>query len=257
VQLPIKAERLYITKFVEDMAESVHISSLDEDNRRFVPDEEFDSLEKMDEFFNTRADTYDNHMLDDLGLDEFYEAINACFDLPVNRLLDLGCGTGLELERLFERFPDMEVTGIDMSAEMLKKLAEKYDGKSLRLICGSYFDEDFGGLYDIVLSTYSLHHFSEDKKLTLYRKIYAATKPGEIFVFGDYTVSTIERQQELIKAHDEKRRKQGIVNDEFYHFDTPFTPETEMRLMTSAGFQSAEVVQQWENTTIIIARKGA
>jgi hypothetical protein len=52
-----------------------------------------------------------------------------------------------------------------------------------------------------------------------------------------------------------KRKAQGIADGEFFHFDTPFTPETEMRLMTTAGFSSAEIVRQWENTTIIIARK--
>ena len=72
-------------------------------------------------------------------------------------------------------------------------------------------------------------------------------------VFGDYTVSTIERQNELIAVNERKRYEQGIV--EFYHFDTPFTPETEMRLMKAAGFASTEIVRQWENTAIIIARK--
>ena len=80
-------------------------------------------------------------------------------------------------------------------------------------------------------------------------------EPGGMFVFGDYTVSTMERQQELLTANDIKRREQGIADGEFYHYDTPFTPDTEMRLMKSAGFVSAEIVRQWENTTIIIARK--
>ena len=31
-------------------------------------------LEEMSEFFNARANTYDSHMLDDMGLDVFYEA---------------------------------------------------------------------------------------------------------------------------------------------------------------------------------------
>lgn len=213
------------------------------------------SLEKMDDFFNTRADMYDSHMLDDLSLDEFYIAITDCFDRPVTRLLDLGCGTGLELNRLFERFPDMEVTGIDLSDEMLNKLKEKYSDKKLRLICGSYFDIDFDGIYDHVLSTYSLHHFNEEIKTELYKKIYAVMEAGGIFVFGDYTVPTIERQQELLDANDAKRKEQGIAEGEFYHFDTPFTPETEMRLLKNAGFTSAEVVRQWENTSIIIAKK--
>jgi SAM-dependent methyltransferase len=212
-------------------------------------------LEEMSAFFDARAEIYDSYMLDNLGLDEFYEVIFDCFEEPVKRLLGLGCGTGLEFERLFERFPDMEVTGIDLSQEMLNKFADKYPGKKLRLICGSYFDEDFGGLYDHVLSTYSLHHFSEESKLELYKKIYDTIEPGGIFVFGDYTVSTMEHQNELIAENDRKRCELGITDNEIYHFDTPFTPETEIRLMKGAGFPSTEIVRQWENTTIIIARK--
>ena len=41
----IETERLIITDFTEDMAEAVHLNSLDEDNRRFVPDEVFETLE--------------------------------------------------------------------------------------------------------------------------------------------------------------------------------------------------------------------
>jgi tRNA (cmo5U34)-methyltransferase len=212
-------------------------------------------LEEMSAFFDVRAETYDSHMLDDLGLNEFYESIAACFSAPVHRLLDLGCGTGLELERLFELCPDAEVTGIDMSAEMLRLLETKYPGKKLRLICGSYFDADFGGQYSHALSTYSLHHFSEESKLGLYKRIYNALEPGGLFIFGDYTVQTIERQQELIAVNDMKRREQGIAEGEFYHFDTPFTAETEIKLMTAAGFAAVDIVRQWESTTIIIARK--
>jgi RimJ/RimL family protein N-acetyltransferase len=43
--LPIKAKRLYITEFNADMAESVHLASLDEDNRKFQPDEVFETVE--------------------------------------------------------------------------------------------------------------------------------------------------------------------------------------------------------------------
>lgn len=41
----IDTERLIITEFNMDMAEGVHINSLDEDNRRFVPDEVFETVE--------------------------------------------------------------------------------------------------------------------------------------------------------------------------------------------------------------------
>lgn len=41
----IETERLIVTDFTLDMAESVHLNSLDEDNRRFVPDEVFETVE--------------------------------------------------------------------------------------------------------------------------------------------------------------------------------------------------------------------
>ena len=42
----IETERLIITRFTMDMAEAVHLNSLDEDNRRFVPDEVFETVEE-------------------------------------------------------------------------------------------------------------------------------------------------------------------------------------------------------------------
>jgi len=46
MKLPIKTTRFYITEFDQSMAEIVHINSLDEDNRRFVPDEVFETVEQ-------------------------------------------------------------------------------------------------------------------------------------------------------------------------------------------------------------------
>ena len=41
----IETERLIIAEFTADMAQAVHENSLDEDNRRFVPDEVFETVE--------------------------------------------------------------------------------------------------------------------------------------------------------------------------------------------------------------------
>ena len=42
--MEIRTERLIICAFTPDMAEAVHLNSLDEDNRRFVPDEVFETV---------------------------------------------------------------------------------------------------------------------------------------------------------------------------------------------------------------------
>ena len=45
----IETERLIITEFTPDMAQAVHENSLDDDNRRFVPDEVFETVEEAAE----------------------------------------------------------------------------------------------------------------------------------------------------------------------------------------------------------------
>lgn len=47
--MKIETNRLTITEFTMDMAESVHKESSDEDNRRFVPDEVFETVEEAKE----------------------------------------------------------------------------------------------------------------------------------------------------------------------------------------------------------------
>ncbi len=47
--LLLETERLIITEFTPDMAQAVHENSLDEDNRRFVPDEVFETVEEAAE----------------------------------------------------------------------------------------------------------------------------------------------------------------------------------------------------------------
>lgn len=56
----IKTERLEITKFTLDIAEAVHLNSLDEDNRKFNPDEVFETIEDAKDTVEFLMSVYDN-----------------------------------------------------------------------------------------------------------------------------------------------------------------------------------------------------
>ena len=56
----IETERLIITEFDLSMAESVHKNSLDEDNRRFVPDEVFETIEDAKETIGFLMGVYES-----------------------------------------------------------------------------------------------------------------------------------------------------------------------------------------------------
>lgn len=216
-------------------------------------------LEKMGPFFEARLDGYEAHMLKNIAsAEEFYPFTAACLtDAPDARILDLGCGTGLELRWYFQRNPTAKVTGIDLAEGMLEQLRAKYPEKELHLICGSYFDVPFGKeIFDGAVSVESLHHFTKEEKIPLYTKLHDALKPGGSFILTDYFAMSEEEEMahraELLRL----KAEQGIQDDTFYHYDTPLTVPHECEALKKAGFVSVEILGRWGATYTIKAVKG-
>ncbi|MCI9408757.1 MAG: class I SAM-dependent methyltransferase [Oscillospiraceae bacterium] len=214
-------------------------------------------MEKMDEFFTARVDGYDEHMLNEVdGCREAYGEMSKLVPENTKNLLDLGCGTGLELEAIFKRFPDISVTGIDLTKAMLDKLEEKYRGKNITLIQGDYFRTDLGqNRFDTAISFQTMHHFSHEMKIGLYQKICDSLKSGGVYIECDYMVETQAEEEYWYAENVRIRREQNIPENEFYHYDTPCTIENQIKMFKAAGFFNAEKVYRMENTTIIIAKK--
>lgn len=223
--------------------------------RRTFAKGEFMNLEKMDEFFESRLDGYDRHMLTEIeGADTFYEF--TARQLPQSaeiEILDLGCGTGLELERYFALNPRACVTGIDLSSGMLAALKRKFPEKALRLIRGSYFDVPFEKeKYDAAVSVESLHHFTPEQKIGLYRKLRTALKPNGYFILTDYFAENDEFEHARFEEYERLKSKLGI-NGGMYHFDTPLTLAHETEILRAAGFSRVEKLKKWGATFTIRA----
>lgn len=215
-------------------------------------------LEKMDAFFEARLEGYEDHMLKNIeSAAEFYPfTAQALPAAPGAKILDLGCGTGLELNYYFALNPTARVTGIDLSAGMLAALWEKFPDKALKLIQGSYFDLPLGeNRFDGAVSVESLHHFTQEEKISLYRRLCDALKPGGAFILTDYFAPDDAAEQfyraELLRL----KAEQGLSDDEFYHYDTPLTVEHEIQALTAAGFAKIELLDQWGATAALRAVK--
>ena len=205
----------------------------------------------MDDFFTARVDGYDEHMKSNIeGAASFYKYTASL--LPAeNRanVLDLGCGTGLELEEYFSVNPKARVTGIDLTKAMLESLKAKFPDKEIITVCGSYFDVPFGvEVFDAAVSVESLHHFSKEEKIPLYMKLRNALKPGGYFILTDYFADLDEQEaffrQGLLRIRQEQKLPEGV----FYHYDTPLTVEHEKEALLEAGFRQVNEVGRWKVT---------
>ena len=213
-------------------------------------------MEPMVDFFTERVKLYDRHMLEEVeGCKEGYRRMAQLLPQDCQSLLDLGCGTGLELDEIFKRFPQLRVTGIELTQAMLEELRRKHPDQALTLLCGSYFDVDLGRDYDAAVSFQTLHHFSHGEKLGLYQRLCRALKPSGVYLECDYMVESEEEEALYFRENERLRREQGIPPGAFYHYDTPCTVAHQMELLQKAGFQ--KVVCRWrqENTTLLTAEK--
>lgn len=202
--------------------------------------------EKMVQFFNNRADTYDEHMKQNVNsFDSFYQNIAKVINNTQKqiKILDIGCGTGLELEYIFYRAPNASITGIDISRKMLDKLLEKFKDNlsQITLINESYLESPFmENYFDYIISVMSLHHLTYDLKKNLYIKIYNALKKGGKYIEGDYIVSK-EREISFLKDYREKFNgdiKRNSYTPGSYHIDIPFSIETQKKLLMEAGYRT-------------------
>ena len=215
-------------------------------------------LERMNDFFAARVTGYDEHMRTTIeGASDFY-AYTAS-QLPPEkgaRVLDLGCGTGLELEEYFLLNPEADVTGIDLSEAMLNALKEKLPERRIRLILGSYFDVPFEeNKYDAAVSVESLHHFPAGQKEMLYRKLHAALKDSGFFVLTDYFAESEELEKEYFENLAQMKKEQDLPEDIFFHYDTPLTAEHETEILLRAGFSEVRIMKEWGTTLTLIAKR--
>lgn len=212
-------------------------------------------LEKMGAFFDARLEGYEEHQLTCIeGAEEFYPFTAA--QLPEGEILDLGCGTGLELTYYFCRCPGASVMGIDLAPGMLAALRKKFPDKKLELIQGSYFEVPLGReRFDAAVSVESLHHFTQAEKLPLYRKLWEALKPGGYFILTDYFAPTEELERQYRRDYLRLKAEKGIGDAEFYHYDTPLTLTHEVEALLAAGFSEVRELKNWGATHTIKACK--
>lgn len=215
------------------------------------------NLEPMADFFEARVQGYDAHMLANVkGCREGYAAMAQLVPEDTRYLLDLGCGTGLELDAIFKVFPNIAVTGIDLCQAMLDMLRRKHPDKNIELICGDYFTAPLAeNRFDCAVSFQTMHHFSHKKKTALYRRIYQALTNSGVYIECDYMVLSQEEEDLYFAENARIRAEQNIPEEVIFHYDTPCTVENQKTLLQNAGFTTVEQVFRVGNTTMLVARK--
>lgn len=218
--------------------------------KQWLKSTENEPLEAMGGFFDRRVDTYEDHMR---PWRAYYRWLGELIPAQAETLLDLGCGTGLELDEIFRLHPDIRVTGIDLAPGMLARLREKHPERKLTLTVGDYLTVPLAPCaFDVAVAFETLHHFPPETKLGLFRRIFAALRPGGMLLEGDYIAESDEVETYLFQELARRRARQHVPEGTFVHFDTPLTLAHELSLLSQAGFTAEVLGYRGEDNTPMI-----
>ena len=218
--------------------------------KQWLKSTEDEPLETMGGFFDRRVDSYEDHMR---PWRAYYRWLGELIPAQAETLLDLGCGTGLELDEIFRLHPDIRVTGIDLAPGMLARLREKHPERKLTLTVGDYLTVPLAPCaFDGAVAFETLHHFPPETKLGLFRRIFAALRPGGMLLEGDYIAESDEMETYLFQELARRRARQHVPEGTFVHFDTPLTLAHELSLLSQAGFTAEVLGYRGEDNTPMI-----
>ena len=115
--------------------------------------------------------------------------VSVPLDKKVDRILDVGCGIGQFAIALKERFPESEVSGIDVGAPMLRYGHMRAVDENIAVNFSQRLAEDTAypnGHFDIVAS-YILHHeVPAEVSKSIFKEAYRILRPGGIYYPIDF-----------------------------------------------------------------------
>ena len=178
--------------------------------------------------------------------------------------LDLGIGTGYFTERFLEAFPQAKVHAVDGAKTMID-FAKTRLGDRGTLV--SFHVGDFRELeqltagvksFDVVFSSYALHHLTRDEKASVVRAAVSLLRPGGWFVNADIVVAAtpgVEKRIQEIRVKGIVERARG-VDPRFADYeatrrfideleakegDQPLTLTDDLQVLRDAGLRDVAV----------------
>lgn len=224
------------------------------------------SKQTIKEQFNENAPSYDyqRKMLIPC-FDDFYSIPISIIEIKKEdpSVLDIGAGTGLFSSFIKEKYQKAAISLIDLSDKMMDASKERFSNyNDIRYIVADYSEYIFEEKFDIIISSLSIHHLSDEEKRKLYKRIYLSLNPEGVFINADQVLGQTPFIENLYKNDwKSKIEMSGLtrkaINDAYERtaLDKMATLSDQINWLNESGFQDVDCIYKYFNFVVLFGRK--
>ncbi len=206
--------------------------------------------------FNNSIEYYDDWMKK--ALPNYNDIFNTAQDIlsfdrasSIN-VLDLGAGTGIFSKHILKKYPNANFVLYDLADKMLEvaKNRFKHNHHQFEFVIGDYRDIQGTSEFDLVISSLSIHHLTNDEKRNLFRSINRILRNQGVFINIDQIQGETNYLTDLYwnhwleqvrQAEPSEQRIQESINRR-KEFDIDATMLEQLHWLKEAGFVNVDCV---------------
>jgi S-adenosylmethionine-diacylgycerolhomoserine-N-methlytransferase len=180
-------------------------------------------VESMKSYYAFQAKIYDATRWTFLyGRNTVLEHIPFPADAPI-KILEVGCGTGVNLRKLGQIFPNAELYGLDVSGDMLNQAEKNLSDYEERLtLLEEPYEKgtQYNGQFDVILFSYALTMINPQWQELLEQAPNDLTEHGVVVVV-DFHKANVKAYKKFMSSNHVRLDGQ-LVPYLVEHFDTKF-----------------------------------
>jgi tRNA (cmo5U34)-methyltransferase len=169
------------------------------------------------------------------------------------RVLDLGSGDGRLLGLLLLACPAARGVAVEFSPLMLERLLERFGGEGRVRVVQHDLERPLPplGAFDVIASSFAIHHLPHPRKRALYQEVSAVLGPGGVFCNLEHVASPSPR------AHRRFLGALGITPEEEDPSNKLLDVETQLGWLREVGFEDVDCYWKWRELALLIGKRAA